>query len=112
MAGTLGELEQLLLLALVRLDGEASGIDLREELRHRTGRLVLPGAVYTIMERLRGRGLVSSFTSGAAPARGGRRRKNYRLEPAGERALAESHRQIERMAAGLRERLHAAPEEA
>lgn len=111
MAGALGELEQLLLMALVRRGGQASGIDLREELHERTGRSVLPGAVYTIMERLRGRGLVSSFTSAATPARGGRRRKNYRIEVAGERALARSYRQIERMAEGISDRLHAPAEE-
>ena len=101
MAGPLGELEQLLLMAVLRLGGEASGIDLREELEHRTERVVLPGAVYTIMERLVGRRLVSSYTGEAAPERGGRRRKYYRIEPAGGRALATSYRQVQRMAEGL-----------
>jgi PadR family transcriptional regulator PadR len=105
MAGTLGELEQLLLMALVRRGGEASGVDLREELSTRTGRTVLPGGVYTVMERLRGRGLVTSFTGDATPARGGRRRKYYRLTLAGEAALAASYRQVERMADGIEDRL-------
>lgn len=105
MAGPLGELEQLLLLALLRRGGEASGIDLREELEERTGRTVLPGAVYTIMERMAGRGLVSSFLGDTTPERGGRRRKYYRLEPSGERALARSYRQVARMAEGLDEEL-------
>jgi DNA-binding PadR family transcriptional regulator len=105
MAGTLGELEQLLLMALVRRGGEASGIDLREEVSERTGRTVLPGAVYTIMERLRGRGLVTTFTGDTTPARGGRRRKYYRLSPAGEAALSDAYRQVERMADGIEDRL-------
>lgn len=112
MAGSLGELEQLLLMALVRQGGEASGIDLREELQGRTGRDVLPGAVYTIMERLRGRGLVTAFTGEATPARGGRRRKYYRMAPSGARALAESYRQVERMAEGILEHLRAPLEDA
>ena len=107
MGSTLGELEQLLLMALLRIGGEASGIDLRAELADRTGRDVLPGAVYTIMERLRERGLVSSFTGDATPERGGRRRKYYRMLPSGERALALSYRQVERMAEGLADRLRA-----
>jgi PadR family transcriptional regulator len=107
MGGTLGELEQLLLMALVRLGGEASGIDLRAELAERTGRNVLPGAVYTIMERQRERGLVTSFTGDATPERGGRRRKYYRMAPGGERALAMSYRQVERMADGIEDRLRA-----
>lgn len=111
MAGTLGELEQLLLLALLRLGGEASGIDLREELEERAGRRVLPGAVYTIMERMHDRGLVSSSLGSKAPERGGRRRKYYRLEPAGERALADAFRQVQRMSEGLSERLRRLAEE-
>ena len=105
MGSSLGELEQLLLMALLRREGEASGIDLREELHERTGREVLPGAVYTIMERLRGRGHVTSFTGETTPARGGRRRKYYRITTEGERALARSFRQVEQMAEGIADRL-------
>jgi len=105
MAGHLGELEQLLLLGLLRRGGEASGIDLREELQDRTGRRVLPGAVYNIMERLLERDLVEVFFGDEVPERGGRRRKYYRITRAGERTLADSYRQIERMADGFAERL-------
>ena len=105
MSKSLGELEQLLLMALLRYGGEASGIDLREELEERTGRVVLPGAVYTIMERLRGAGFVSTFTGDKAPERGGRRRKYYRIKPAGEDALARSYHGVARMAEGLEDRL-------
>lgn len=111
-SGRLGELEQLLLMALLRLDGEASGIDLREELEARADRSVLPGAVYTVMERMRDRGLVTAFTGDATPERGGRRRKYYRLSAEGERALAESYRQVRRLAEGLGERLTRLGEEA
>ena len=107
MGSTLGELEQLLMMALLQRGGEASGIDLREELRARTGRVVLPGAVYTVMERLRERGLVSSYTGERAPERGGRRRKYYRMLPAGEEAVAHAYAQVERMAEGLGARLRA-----
>lgn len=105
MSGSLGELEHLLLLGLLRRGSEASGADLREELETRTGRSVLPGAVYTIMERMVARGQVTSFTGEGTPVRGGRRRKFYRLEPAGERALAASYQGVRRMAEGLDEKL-------
>ncbi len=111
MGGTLGELEQLLLMAILRLGGEPSGIDLRDVLRAQTGRVVLPGAVYTIMERMLGRGLVTSFTGDATPARGGRRRKYYRLTAEGEEAVALSYRQVERMAEGISDRLRRPLEE-
>ena len=105
MPKSLGELEQLLLMALLRRGGEASGIDLREELEERTDRTVLPGAVYTIMGRLHGAGLVSVFTGDKTPERGGRRRKYYRITPSGEDALARSYRGVARMVEGLEERL-------
>jgi PadR family transcriptional regulator len=101
MAGKMGELEQLLLLALLQRGGEASGIDLREELEKRTGRRVLPGAVYNVMERLLERDLVESYVGEETPERGGRRRKYYRIVPEGERVLADSYRQVEQMAEGL-----------
>ncbi len=107
MTGALGELEQLLLIGLLRRDGEASGIDLRGEIRDRTGRTVAPGAVYTIMERLLTRGLVTSFTGETTPERGGRRRKYYRITSDGRLELARSYRQVERMADGIADRLRA-----
>ena len=88
-----------------------SGVDLREELDTQAGRVVLPGAVYTIMERMLGRGLVTSFTGEATPVRGGRRRKYYRLTSAGGEALALSCRQVERMAEGIADRLRGPVEE-
>ena len=111
MGRVLGELEQLLLLGLLRAGGDASGIDLRNDLELRTGRNVLPGAVYTIMERLRTRGLVSAYTGDATPERGGRRRKHYRLLPAGEAALARAYGQIAAMAEGVEDRLRTLLEE-
>lgn len=99
--GSLGELEQLLLLGLIRHGGEASGIDLRDTLAERANRTVLPGAVYTIMQRMVDRGWVTAFLGDATPERGGRRRKYYRLMPEGERALGESYQQVARMVEGL-----------
>jgi PadR family transcriptional regulator PadR len=111
MGRSLGELEHLLLLGLLRAGGDAAGIELRNELERRTGRSVLPGAVYTIMERLRERGFVSTYTGDATPERGGRRRKHYRILPAGEAALARAYGQVAAMADGVEERLRALLEE-
>lgn len=111
MGRVLGELEQLLLLALLRAGGDAAGIELRDDLERRAGRSVLPGAVYTIMERLRERGLVAAYTAEATPERGGRRRKHYTLQPAGEAALAKAYGQVAAMADGVEDRLRALLEE-
>ena len=101
----LGELEHLILLALLRLGDSAYGVTIRQEIERRAGRQVATGALYTILARLEGKGLVSSWMGDPSPARGGRRKKHYRLERLGERALASTHAAIRRMAADLEEEL-------
>jgi DNA-binding PadR family transcriptional regulator len=98
----LGEFEQLLLLALLHLDDDAYGARIREVIAARTGRSVSPGAVYTAMDRLEQRRLVSSRLGDPTPERGGKRKRYYHLEPAGARLLRESRAAIARMARGVR----------
>lgn len=96
----MGELEQLLLFAIVRLGGTADAIGIRAEVRARTGRELAPGGVYTALDRLRARGYVSSWLERGSSPRGGRRRRRYRVERAGARALARTYVQLLRMAEG------------
>lgn len=96
----LGEFEQALLFALLHLDGMAHGGAIQQEIERRTGRSVSPGAVYTAMDRMEGRGFVRSSLAEGGPARGGRRRKLYRLLPAGASALEASWDRLRRMAEG------------
>lgn len=103
-----GDFEQLLLFALMRLGERAHGRTIRELILERTGREVSPGAIYTALDRLEDQGLVASRLAEGTPLRGGRRRRLYRLEPAGERALAEAWRVVSSMADGLEDRLRAA----
>ncbi len=105
MTKRLAELEQLVLMAVLRLGGTASGLDLAAEIKRRIGRVIQPGAIYTTMERLRDQNLVESFTGRATPERGGRRRKYYVLTAEGEEALSHSYQLIERMAHGFEEKL-------
>lgn len=100
MTKRLGELEQILLFAVLRLRGDAHGTAIREEVAERTGRDVSPGAVYTVLGRLEDQGLVSSEVGDTTPARGGRRRKLYRLEPAGAVALREAYGALQEIAEG------------
>jgi PadR family transcriptional regulator, regulatory protein PadR len=69
----LGSLEQIILLALVRLDGNAHGMIVRREIEECTGRNISIGAVYATLERLEAKEYVSSFTGEPTPERGGRR---------------------------------------
>lgn len=100
-AGTLGEFEQLVLLALLRLGEEAYGIPIRDEIATRTRRRVSLGAVYKALLRLEAKGLVRSWMGEPTAERGGRRKKHYAVLPAGRRALAAALGAIRRMAEGV-----------
>ena len=106
MPKTLGELEQSILFALLELEGrEAYGVTIRESIQRRTGRTVSSGAVYTGLDRLREQGLVASWVGEPTPERGGRRKRLYRLEPAGLAALDRSVRVFKALTDGLLGRL-------
>jgi DNA-binding PadR family transcriptional regulator len=101
MSQHLGEFEQLILFALLRLGDDAYGVTVRQEIERRTGRDVSQGAIYTALNRLDRRGFVSSRPGETTPDRGGRRRKYYALEPSGARALKRSFSHVHEMASGL-----------
>ena len=105
MGKTLGELEQMILLALISLGDDAYGASIRREIVSRTERDVSAGAVYTVLERLQSAGLVTSWVGDPAARRGGRRRKHYRIRPQGAELLRESRERMRRMADGLHVRL-------
>ena len=97
----LGEFEQLLLFAVMDLQGDAYGGRVRETIERRTGRRVSPGAVYTALDRLESRGLVSSTLGDPTAQRGGKRKRYYRIEPQGAEQLRRSHDAMASMAKGL-----------
>ena len=101
----LGDFEQVILFALVRLNGEAHGAALATEIEERTGRSVAPGALYTVLDRLEAKGFVESWIGDSTPERGGRRRKVYRMLPEGARELRAWYRGIRDIAAGSLTRL-------
>jgi len=101
----LGEFEQLLLFAVVQLEADAYGGRIRELIEARTGRAVSPGAIYTALDRLEQRGLVRSALGETTPQRGGKRKRYYRIEPAGTELLRRSHEALTRMARGLAPKL-------
>jgi DNA-binding PadR family transcriptional regulator len=103
MRAYLGEFEQLLLLALQH-DDNAYGGSIRAAIEARTGRSVSPGAVYTALDRLERRGLVSSWLGDPTAQRGGKCKRHYRLERAGAELLQRSQEALARMARGLRPR--------
>lgn len=102
MADYLGEFEQLILLALVRLGTDAYGVTIRDTLRERAGRDASFGAIYSTLRRLESKGLVRSSLGEPAPVRGGRAKKMVVIEPRGRVALKTAQRAIGRMAEGLK----------
>ena len=97
----LGEFEQLVLLALIRLEENAYGMTIRQTIEQRTSRPVAIGQVYAALERLEQKGFLNSRVGGSEPVRGGRAKKLFRLTPAGARALTRSRSMMARMADGL-----------
>lgn len=101
MARLLGELEQILLYALMHLGPGTSGIDVRDLIEDRTGKGPAPGAIYTAFDRLEQRGLVRSTLGEPTAERGGKRRRLYTMTAAGRTALAQSRATLSAMASGL-----------
>ena len=97
----LGEFEQLVLLALVRLADEGYGVSIHAEIARRTRRQVSLAAVYKTLDRLEQKGLAASWLGDATRERGGRRKKHFRIQPAGRRALKQSLASIRSMTEGL-----------
>jgi DNA-binding PadR family transcriptional regulator len=97
----LGDFEQIVLLAILQLDGEVYGVPVVDEIERRTGRSVSRSAVYVALRRLEDKGLVSSWMSDPVPERGGKPRRCVKVEPEGLRLLRESRRTMEQMWQGL-----------
>ena len=97
----LGELEQILLLALLRLGGDAYGAAMRAEVLERTGRSITPGAIYPTLDRLETRGLLRSRIGGATAERGGRARRYFKITAAGLREIKAAWRLTSALARGV-----------
>jgi len=97
----LGEFEHLLLLAIIREDGEAFGLSIRDAVMERTGRFVATGAIYVTLERLERKGLVRSEIEQGGIERDSRRRRRYRITKDGLRAVSGTQRALRNMSRGL-----------
>lgn len=98
---TLGTLELATLLAVVRFGDDAYGMAVRQDLSERAGRDYSVGAIYTTLQRLEDKGLLTSRASEPLPVRGGRSRRLFRITGAGVRAIRDAERQAKSMWAGV-----------
>lgn len=98
MKGThLGEFEELVLLTVGILKGEAYGISVMDEIEKHTERTVSVSTIHATLYRLESKGFIESYTGGASPTRGGRSKRLYRINMAGQQALEKVRMQRERM---------------
>jgi len=94
----LAAFEQLVLLAVLSLEGdETYGMNIRRVLQKEAGRDVSVPTVYSALDRLESKGYVTSKLGEPTPERGGRAKKQFRVEPAGIEALQETRRTLENM---------------
>ncbi len=98
----LGEFEQTVLLAILRVGENAYGVTIRAEIAACTDREPAPGALYTTLDRLEDKGLVSSSMGDPTPERGGRAKRYFKVTAAGIAAVARAQRSYQRLLRGLR----------
>ncbi len=97
----IGQHELMVMLAVLRLGREAYGVPIAAEIAARTGREMLQGSVYAILERLESRSLVTSRLGEATPQRGGRAKRYFKLTAEGARQVREAQRALEALWGGL-----------
>jgi PadR family transcriptional regulator PadR len=89
----LGELEELVMLAVGILYKEAYGVAIIDEIENRITRKVSIGALQTVLRRLEGKGYLTSEFGEATNIRGGKRKRYFNLTPLGSRVLRENQEQ-------------------
>lgn len=98
---SLGELQQMVMLAVARLGAEAYGAAIRDELIEVGGRTVSVPTVYVTLVRLEKQGMVTSRDAHREEGSGGRPRRVFQLTPSGWNALEEAQSSMARMWEGV-----------
>jgi DNA-binding PadR family transcriptional regulator len=97
----IGELEQLVLLAILQCGEGAYTVSIRQVLAERSQRRLARGALYTSLERLEAKGLVSSRLGEPLAIRGGRARRYFTVTTAGLDALRDARQALTNLWRGL-----------
>lgn len=98
---SLGELEQLAMLAVLRLGQGAYGTTIREHIEEQTGRPISIGSLYKALERLEGKGLVTSQLGEPTSARGGRAKKCIEVTCQGRVVLDQALKPLQHLSSGF-----------
>jgi PadR family transcriptional regulator, regulatory protein PadR len=101
-AASLGEFEQVVLLAILRAGDNAYGVTIRAEIGACTDRAPSPGALFTTLDRLEEKGLVASTFGEPTPQRGGRAKRYFTVTSGGIEAVRRAQRAYQRLLKGLK----------
>jgi len=101
--GNLGDFELMVMLALLRVGDDAYGVPISREIELQTGHEVALGSVYAALERLEGRGLVSSHLGKPTAERGGKAKRYFRVTSSGLRKTRETRQALIKLWRGVPE---------
>ena len=101
MRDNIGNFELMILLALIRIDGNAYGVPISKEIEKRSGREVSVASVYATLERLEAKGFVSPELGEPTPERGGRAKRYFRITAKGVREVRATRRALVQLWDGL-----------
>jgi PadR family transcriptional regulator, regulatory protein PadR len=97
----LGQLELMVLLAAIRVHDNAYGVSIARAIEESSGRDVALASVYAALERLEGKGLITSVRGEPMAERGGKARTYFKPSPAGLKEAREAHGTLMRLSGGL-----------
>jgi PadR family transcriptional regulator PadR len=97
----LGDTELMVLLAVVRLDDNAYGVPIAQELLKLTGREMALGTIYAVLDRMEQKAYATSVLGDPTPERGGRAKRYFRPTPAGLRALRTTRKALINLWSGI-----------
>src|SRR5688572_22266497 len=80
---SLGEFEELVLLAVCIMEREAYGVSVKKEVEKHSGRSILLGAVHITLYRLQDKGMLKSELGGGSEKRGDRRKRLFKITKKG-----------------------------
>ena len=102
---TLGDFEHQILLAVLRLGGEAYSVPVVLELEERTGREIAQAAVFIVLRRLENKGLLESRMDDSGNSDTGRTRRYFALTPLAIKRMRDSRKVLVRLWEGVEARL-------
>ena len=97
----LGQLELMVLFAVIQPGHETYGVQISREIAEKSGREVALASVYAALERLEKKGLVTSELGTPSAERGGKARMYFQPTAAGVAEARNTHDTLQRLATGL-----------